>query len=99
MACMLFCAFMRVFLLLPVALAVPWNGATPTPETGLMAMNGMSPRPTPAPDLGSVPRELLKRASQYYISPPQNWCGFINGDYGKSNFLNPRRYNASNICE
>ena len=86
MACMPFHAFMHVFLLLlPVALAVPWNGPTPTPEAGLMVMNGMSPRPTTAPDLGSVPRELLKRALEY-TSPPQNWCGFANGEYGRSNF-------------
>lgn len=77
-------AFMGVFLLAPVALAVPWSGATPTPAAALIAMNGVSPRPTEAPGAGGMPRELLKRDVQYRFPPPPNWCGFINGVYGKS---------------
>lgn len=90
---------MNAFLLLPAALAMPWNGANPTPEAGLLAMNGMSPRPTPAPAFENIPRELLKkRASQPYIyPPPKNWCGFESGIYSKLNHLNPFKQNASKI--
>lgn len=63
---------------------MPWIEATPT-AVGLMAMNGMSPRPTEAPGVGNVPRELLKRDSQYIFPPPMDWCGFINSEYCKSN--------------
>ncbi|MCJ1463340.1 hypothetical protein MMC07_001947 [Pseudocyphellaria aurata] len=70
MAYSFLCTMLNVFLLLPVALAVPWIGATPTPEAGLMAMDGMSPRPTEAPGAGNVPRELLKRDSSYLFPPP-----------------------------
>lgn len=76
------CAFMNAFLLFPLALAMPWNGPTPTPEAGIMALNGVSPRPTQAPMVGNIPKELLKRDT-YSFPPPLSWCGFINGDYGK----------------
>lgn len=52
----------------------------PTPM-GLVAMAGVSPRPTEAPGLNGMPRELVKRV---LFPPPDNWCGFINGFYGES---------------
>lgn len=82
MAIMSFCTIMYAVLLLPVALAVPWIGAIPTPA-GLMAMNGMSPRPTEAPGDGSIPHDLLKR-DQFIFPPPASWCGFVTGSYCKS---------------
>lgn len=84
MAIMPFWSIMNAVLLLPVALAVPWNGATPTPAS-LMAMNGMSPRPTEAPGDESIPHDLLKR-DQIIFPPPANWCGFVTSNYCKSNF-------------
>lgn len=54
----------------------------PTPM-GLVAIEGVSPRPTEAPGLNGIPRELVKR--QYIqFPPPANWCGFVNGVYGES---------------
>lgn len=85
MVYVLLCALMNVFLVLPVALAVPWIGPIPTPAAGIEAMNGMSPRPTEAPGAGNIPRELLKRQRQAVFPPPINWCGFITGDFSKSN--------------
>lgn len=59
--------------------AVPWIAAMETP-LGLMATAGMSPRPTEAPGLKGLPKELVRRANVQY-PPPPNWCGFIDGDY------------------
>lgn len=85
MAYSFLCTLLNVLLLLPVTLAVPWIGATPTPEAGLMAMDGMSPRPTEVPGAGNIPRELLKRDQNYLFPPPDDWCGFISSDYRKLN--------------
>lgn len=87
-------AFMNAFLVLPVALAVPWIGAIPTPAAGINAMNGMSPRPTEPPGAGNIPRELLKRGGQVVFPPPINWCGFVTGDF--NNPLSCRR--ATDTC-
>lgn len=76
--------FMNAFLLLPVALAMPWIGATPTPAAGIPAMMGMSPRPTEAPMAGNIPKELLRRDQIYTFPAPPNWCGFVTSDYSKS---------------
>lgn len=51
----------------------------PTP-VGLMAIAGVSPRPTEAPGSNGIPQELLKRENVQY-PPPANWCGFVNGIY------------------
>lgn len=75
--------FIHTFCLLELAYAITWSGPQVTPA-GLMAMNGVSPRPTQAPDWNGIPRELRKRAApgQYLYPPPLNWCGFVSGDYG-----------------
>lgn len=66
-------------LLFRIAIAMPWIGPMPTP-IGLMAIAGVSPRPTEAPGLNGIPRELLKRENVQY-PPPANWCGFVNSIY------------------
>ncbi len=71
-------------LLLDIAAAIPWPGPMPTPA-GLMAMAGMSPRPTDAPGSQGIPQELRKRNVQY--PPPENWCGFVTGDYSENGLI------------
>lgn len=96
MAYMPSCAFMNAFLLFPVALAVPWIGATPTPEVGFKAMDAMSPRPTEAPGAGGIPRELLKRDYLNVIfPPPKSWCGFVSSSYCKLNLWHSSSHMAS----
>lgn len=74
-------AFLYASLLLRTAIAIPWIGPTPTP-LGLMAVAGVSPRPTEAPGLNGIPQELLRRQDVQF-PPPANWCGFVNGIYGE----------------
>ncbi|MCJ1433726.1 hypothetical protein MMC27_003090 [Xylographa pallens] len=59
-------------------LATPWSGPDPTP-TGLMAQVGISLRPTEAPGLNGIPKELLMRQGAVPFPPPNNWCGFVDG--------------------
>ncbi|KAL8689161.1 MAG: hypothetical protein Q9224_004707 [Gallowayella concinna] len=61
-------------------LAVPWVEPLPTPQ-GYLFNAGVSPRPTEAPGLNGIPRELVRRQQDVIYPPPPNWCGFINGDY------------------
>lgn len=68
-------------LLWRIAIAMPWIGPMATP-IGLMAIAGVSPRPTEAPGSNGIPQELLKRENVQY-PPPANWCGFVNGIYGE----------------
>lgn len=72
-----------VSVLIHLAVAIPWPGPLPT-QAGLMAMAGMSPRPTDAPGFEGIPQALRKRNVQY--PPPDNWCGFIAGDYSGFGF-------------
>lgn len=72
--------FFSTLCLLERSYAMMWSGPQVTPA-GLMAMNGMSPRPTQAPGWNGIPEELRKRAGQYLYPPPLNWCGFVEGDY------------------
>lgn len=71
--------------LLPLARAIPgavptWIGPMPTPE-GLIDTDGISPLPTPAPGWGAIPLELRRRQNtQIPFPPPDNWCGFVDGD-------------------
>ena len=66
---------------------IPWPGPMPTPMS-LMATAGMSPRPTEAPGLNGIPRELRRRQNvQYQYPPPPNWCGFVNSLYGDAPVL------------
>ncbi|MCJ1285545.1 hypothetical protein MMC26_004886 [Xylographa opegraphella] len=69
-------------------LATPWLGPDPTP-TGLMAQIGISLRPTEAPGLNGIPKELLVRQGEVPFPPPNNcynsdtpWCGTYNFDSG-----------------
>ena len=70
-----------VYSFLRTCYAVPWIGAMETP-IGIMATAGMSPRPTEAPNLGGVPKELMRRGNLQY-PPPVNWCGLIGGQPGE----------------
>ena len=49
---------------------------------GIMATAGMSPRPTEAPNLRGIPKELMPRGNLQF-PPPVNWCGFIEGEASK----------------
>ena len=62
--------------------AIPWMGAMETPNS-LLATAGISPRPTQAPGLHGIPKELKPRAN-YQYPPPDSWCGFVDGDYCKA---------------
>ncbi|KAL9581187.1 MAG: hypothetical protein Q9212_004051 [Teloschistes hypoglaucus] len=66
--------------LLHVVSAIPWDELLPTPQ-GILADAGWTPRPTEAPGLNGVPKELMRRQQDVIYPPPTNWCGFINGDY------------------
>lgn len=68
-------------LFISLSIAIPWVGPMPTPA-GLMATAGVSLRPTDAPGLNGLPKELRKRQLTVQYPPPNNWCGFVNGDYG-----------------
>ncbi|KAL8689414.1 MAG: hypothetical protein Q9218_004914 [Villophora microphyllina] len=63
-----------------IAFAVPWIEPLPTPQ-GVLAEAGWTPRPTEAPGLNGVPKELMRRQQNVIFPPPANWCGFIDGDY------------------
>lgn len=73
-------ALTNAFLLLDVVVAMPWLGAMETP-VGIEAAYAISPRPTEAPGLNGLPRELLKRSALPF-PPPSSWCGFVGGDSG-----------------
>ena len=45
----------------------------------MVATAGMSPRPTDAPNIKGIPKELMPRGDIQY-PPPDNWCGLINGE-------------------
>ena len=71
-------------------LATPWAGPAPTP-TGLMAQVGISLRPTEAPGLNGIPKELLVRQAGVPFPPPNNWCGFVDGVGSKHPVSNDSR--------
>ncbi|KAL8659196.1 MAG: hypothetical protein Q9202_007237 [Teloschistes flavicans] len=78
---------MRAFRILVTApgvlrtvLAIPWDEPLPTPQ-GILADAGWTPRPTEAPGLNGLPKELMRRQQNVIYPPPANWCGFIDGDY------------------
>lgn len=72
-------ACFSALLLLEMGYAMTWPGPMATPP-GLVAIDGISPRPTRAPDPAGIPAKLRKRASVEY-PPPASWCGFVSGDY------------------
>lgn len=73
-----------------VLLLVPATGAryliegASTTSPGLMPVDGISPRPTPAPEWNRAFNELRRRADSIISPAPPNWCGFVDGDYSKS---------------
>ncbi|KAI4199815.1 MAG: hypothetical protein LQ350_004345 [Teloschistes chrysophthalmus] len=75
---------LRLFVAAPSLLhlvsAIPWNEPLPTPQR-ILADAGWTPRPTEAPGVNGVPKELMRRQQNVIYPPPSNWCGFINGDY------------------
>lgn len=68
--------------LLRLTVAVPGIEPLPTPQ-GYLFYAGVSPRPTEAPGLNGIPKELVRREQDVIYPPPPSWCGFINGDYGE----------------
>lgn len=69
--------------------------APPTPAASLI-INGFSPRPTNPPGSNGIPRELLRRAGIQFPAP-DNWCGFIEGDYGQSTYSKQERKFVPNV--
>lgn len=65
-----------------LAFAIPWDEPFPTPQ-GLLDDAGVSPRPTAAPGVNHIPVELQRRQQNVLYPPPDNWCGFVEGDYGE----------------
>ena len=70
-------AYWKAFGLLHVVVAVPWMGPMET-LIGLWPLDGISPRPTQAPGLNGLPRELVKRKGG--LTLPANYCGFVSAD-------------------
>ncbi|KAL9602860.1 MAG: hypothetical protein Q9219_001555 [cf. Caloplaca sp. 3 TL-2023] len=60
--------------------AIPWIEPSPTAQ-GLLDAVRVSPRPTGAPGAKDIPLELRRRQQDLLYPPPDNWCGFIEGDY------------------
>ncbi|KAL8806090.1 MAG: hypothetical protein Q9200_005170 [Gallowayella weberi] len=58
--------------LLRLTFAVPWVEPLPTPQ-GYLFHAGVSPRPTGAPGLNGIPKELVKRQQDVIYPPPPNW--------------------------
>lgn len=73
-----------------VVLLVPVTGAryliesASTTPAGLIAIDGLSPRPTLGPRQDKLLEKLQRRADSIISPAPSNWCGFIDGDYGES---------------
>ncbi|KAL8916973.1 MAG: hypothetical protein Q9208_008228 [Pyrenodesmia sp. 3 TL-2023] len=63
-----------------ITFAIPWIEPLPTPR-GLLADAGVSPRPTDAPGINGIPKELRRRQQDVQYPPPDNWCGLVEGDY------------------
>lgn len=78
-----------------VLLLVPATGAryltegASTTSSGLMPMDGTSPRPTRAPDWNRGLNDLRRRADSIISPAPSNWCGLIDGDYSESEIYIP----------
>lgn len=78
-----------------VLLLVPATGAryliegASTTSPGLVPVDGISPRPTPAPEWNRALNELRRRADSIISPAPSNWCGFIDGNYGESETIIP----------
>ncbi|KAL9029055.1 MAG: hypothetical protein Q9196_002663 [Gyalolechia fulgens] len=83
---------LAISLLNGLTFAIPWNEPLPTPQ-GLLDAAGVSPRPTAAPGVNSIPVELRRRQQDVLYPPPGNWCGFIEGDYD-----NPLTCRSSLFC-
>lgn len=73
-----------------VVLLVPLTGAryliesASTTPAGLIAVDGLSPRPTLGPRQDKLLGRLQRRADSIISPAPSNWCGFLDGDYGES---------------
>lgn len=73
-----------VVLLVPVAYARYLIESASTTPAGLIAIDGLSPRPTLGPRRDKLLEKLQRRADSIISPAPSNWCGFIDGDYGES---------------
>ena len=62
--------------------AIPWVEPLQTPQAYFLQA-GVSPRPTEAPGLNGIPKELVRRQQDLIFPPPPDWCGFISGNYGE----------------
>ncbi|KAL8912369.1 MAG: hypothetical protein Q9172_007514 [Xanthocarpia lactea] len=60
--------------------AIPWVEPLQTPQAYFLQA-GVSPRPTEAPGLNGIPKELVRRQQDLIFPPPPDWCGFISGNY------------------
>lgn len=73
-----------VVLLVPVTYARYLIESASTTPAGLIAIDGLSPRPTLGPRRDKLLEKLQRRADSIISPAPSNWCGFIDGDYGES---------------
>ncbi|MCJ1346376.1 hypothetical protein MMC31_004592 [Peltigera leucophlebia] len=73
-----------VLLLVPATSARYLIEGASTTSPGLMPVDGISPRPTRAPEWNGGLNELRRRADNIISSALPNWCGFIEGDYAPS---------------
>lgn len=74
--------FVVTSLLNGLTVAIPWVEPLPT-QQDFLADAGVSPQPTDAPGYNGIPKELRRRQQDVIYPPPDNWCGFIKGDYGE----------------
>lgn len=80
--------FINLLLLFdPAAAAMKYGYIEPTATlVGLVGIQRMAPRPTRPPIIKESSGELRKRRlpDSIYSLIPKSWCGFIDGDFGKS---------------
>lgn len=71
----------------PAAAAMKHGYIGPTATSvGLVGIQRMAPRPTRPPSMEESTGELRKRRlpDSIYSLIPKAWCGFVDGDFGKS---------------
>ena len=96
--------FINLLLLInPATAAMAYGYIGPTSTTvGSVGIQIMAPRPTRPPSIDENIGELRKRRlpDSIYSRIPASWCGFVNGDFSKSetHFVAPKsRYEKKSL--